>query len=161
MNFEKRVLNKFGKHYFLGQDEHGTNYWLEEASWDCDWYWGGLYIHTFTNNKCPPLSRDISVHTHFDSLFFNKKENGHTEFIKLFHDKTPFTDSEKWKIMELAKAFYIAKQYAEVLYLGGAHYTENPVKDVIKSEEEYNRINKVVIPAILKELYKILSPEED
>lgn len=39
MKKEKRKA--FGKNiYLLGEDTEGTKYWLEEASWDCNWYWG-------------------------------------------------------------------------------------------------------------------------
>ena len=39
---KKYSFNKFGhKYYLLGADKEGIKYYLEEASWDCDWYWGG------------------------------------------------------------------------------------------------------------------------
>ena len=37
---EKRIINKFGKHYLLGINRDGEYVWLEKESWDCDWYWG-------------------------------------------------------------------------------------------------------------------------
>ena len=37
----KRVSKAFGKKIFLlGRNKYGENVWLEEARWDCDWYWG-------------------------------------------------------------------------------------------------------------------------
>ena len=154
MTRQKR--HAFGKDiYFLGQDENGVNYWLEAASWDCSWYWGGGYVETYTNNASPEKSRDINSHQHFDGLFFKGNKNARDLFIEFF-PVHPFTDSEIWKICELMKAFYTARSYSDMLYTGGAHYTTNPASDIIKSEEEYNRINKNVIPAIMQELYKIL-----
>ena len=45
MKKEKRKA--FGKKiYLLGKDAEGVKYWLEEASWDCNWYYGFGYIET-------------------------------------------------------------------------------------------------------------------
>lgn len=39
MKMEKCKKYMFGKRiYLLGADEDGIRYWLEEPSWDCDWY---------------------------------------------------------------------------------------------------------------------------
>lgn len=158
MNPQKKYkMEKFGKIcYFLGQDEYGTNYFLEEATWDCDWYWGGGYVETYTNNCNPVKSKDIQSHNHFDSMFFHQNKNAYDAF-KDFFKKHPFTDNEIWKICELMKSFYIAREYSDMLYRGGAHYTSNPVKAIIQSETEYKRINEEVIPTIMKALYGILT----
>lgn len=155
---EKFKMNKFGKNcYFLGQDEDGINYFLSEATWDCDWYWGGGYVRTYNNNDNPAASNDIQSHSHFDTMFFNRYKNGRDAF-KDFFKTHPFTDDEIWKICELMQSFYIAREYAEMLHIGGAHYTSNPAKDVIQNDEEYKRINEKVIPAVMEELYKLLTP---
>ena len=154
---EKRKSYVFGKDvYLLGKDKEGTLYWLNEASWDCDWYWGLGYIETYTNNKHPGRSKDINSHQHFDSLFFNGTNNGFDNF-KNYLTETPFNDNEIWRIMEIMKTLYTLREYSETLYRGGSHYTSNPCKDIIKNDNEYNRINKVVIPTLNKELYRILS----
>ena len=44
-----------------------------------------------------------------------------------------------------------------MLYTGGAHLTPNPLKPIIQNEEEYNRINKDVIPDIMMKVYELLS----
>lgn len=153
----KQTSNAFGKIIFLlGEDEDGVNYWLEQATWDCDWYWGGGYVETYTNNEYPHLSRDIDSHQHFDGLFFKGNKNGYDAF-KEFFVETPFTDKEIWKICELMRSFYIAREYSDMIHRGGAHYTSNPVSEIIKDDAEYERINKVVIPAIMQSLYEILS----
>lgn len=158
---KKRTTRAFGKKvYLLGQDADGTKYWLEEARWDCDWYWGGGYVETYTRNNSPERSRDIKSHQHFDGLFLNKNKNGKDMFCEFFKE-TPFTDSEIWKICELMRSFYIAREYSDMIHRGGAHYTTNPASDVIKSQDEYERINKKVIPAIMQELYKILAGDEE
>ena len=153
----KYKMNKFGKVcYYLGQDANGTNYFLEAATWDCSWYWSGGYVETYTNNKNPAIADNIASHQHFDVLFFNNPLKNGFDAFKEFLTVNPFTDSEIWKICELMKSFYIIRNYSDTLHRGGAHYTSNPAADVIKNENEYKRINKTVIPAIMKELYSIL-----
>lgn len=153
----KYKMNKFGTTcYYLGQDANGINYFLKAATWDCQWYWGGGGVTTYTNNRNPITSKDIASHQHFDVLFLNNpKKNGFDAF-KDFFAVCPFTDSEIWKICELMKSFYIARNYADMIHQGGAHYTSNPAANAIKNDDEYNRINKTVIPAIMNELYNIL-----
>ena len=151
--YTTRVFGK--KHYLLGNDDCGQSYFLQEAVWDCGWYWGGGYVEIFTNNNNPANSKDISSHSHFDSLFLNGNKLAFDMF-KEFFAETPFTESEIWKICELMKSFYIARQYSDMLHRGGAHQTSNPAKSVIQNDDEYKRINEKVIPAIMEELYKIL-----
>lgn len=155
---DKRKSHAFGKDvYLLGKDAEGTSYWLEEAKWDCDWYWGGGYVETYTNNDYPSMSKDIVTHSHFDSMFFKANKNGYDAFTDFFYE-TPFDNKEIWKICELMKAFYIARQYSDMLFCGGAHYTSNPASEAIKSDTEYKRINETVIPELMRHLYEILSP---
>lgn len=157
---EKYFMNKFGKDcYYIGQDVNKTNYFLESATWDCDWYWGGGYVETYTNNNNPVVSHDIESHQHFDGLFFKGNKTAYDAF-KEFFPVNPFTDSEIWKICELMKSFYIVREYSDTINRGGAHYTSNPAAEIIKSSDEYERINKKVIPAIMEELYKILGGAE-
>ena len=54
------------------------------------------------------------------------------------------------------KAFYIAREYSDMVYRGGAHYTSNPAKEAIQDTAEYERINKKMIPSIMEEVYKIM-----
>lgn len=154
---KKKSVIAFGKRVFLlGVDSNKDAYWLESATWDCDWYWGGGYVETYTNNWRPDKSTDIKSHSHFDSMFFRVKNKHGFDAFKSFFVDTPFSDSEIWEICELMKSFYIAREYSDMLYEGGAHYTSNPAKTAIQSKNEYNRINNKVIPTIMHELYKIL-----
>jgi len=158
---KKQTIVWHGRKYFLlGRDEDGTKYFLEEARFDCGWYWGIGYVETFTNNRNPAQSKDISCHTHFDSLFFKRDNmNGWDVFRKLLPEN-PFTDNEIWKIVELMQSAYIARRYSDMLHCGGANYTSNLAKDDIVCEAEYKRINEDVIPAILAKLYEIIGEEE-
>ena len=152
---KKHTFNWNGKKYFLLGTKDHVRYYLESASFDCGWYWGGGYVETFTNNRCPACSRDIASHNHFNGLFFNGNKNGYDMF-KDFFDFTPFNNSEIWQIIELMKTFYIMRDYSDTIYRGGSHYIINPIADIIKNNTEYERINKRVIPAIMEALYKIL-----
>lgn len=159
MAIKKKKSYAFGKNIFLlGRDKDGTNYWLEEASWDCEWYWGGGYVETYTNNRNPKKSKDIQSHTHFDTLFFNVGKYDYDLFNELFVEH-PFTKDEVHKILGLMREFYTVRKYSDLLHASSMYCTENPVSAVIKSEEEYNIINKTVIPKIMEELYKVLGGE--
>lgn len=157
---EKKKDFAFGKNiYLLGADEDGTKYWLEEASWDCGWYYGFGYIETYTNNKKPSLSRDINSHEHYDSKIL---KNGvcPDDFRKIFVN-TPLTNDEIYKLNELMKTFYILKEYHAMIYMGGAHITKNSVSDLLKNEDEYKRLKDVVFPALFKEIYKLLGDDNN
>lgn len=86
-------------------------------------------------------------------MFLNT--NGYDAFKKFFKE-TPVNNNELWKLVELMKSFYVTRNYSDFIHRGSAGYSSNPVKDSIKNEEEYNRINKTVIPNIISEVYKIL-----
>lgn len=157
---EKKISNAFGKKiYLLGADKEGIWYWLEEATWDCGWYWGCGYVETYTNNKRPEIAKDINSHQHFDGLFLNGPKMCKEMFDEFFKE-TPLNESEKWKLLEIMKTIYTMKKYSEVVYRGGSHITTNPICDIIRSEDEYKRINKIVLPKLFTEVYKLLGGDE-
>ena len=57
------------------------------------------------------------------------------------------------------KTFYTLRAYSDMCHLGGSHYTENPCKNVLQNEEHYNHINKIVLPKLFKNVYKLLEKE--
>ena len=151
---KKKEVNAFGRKYLLGVKD-GEKYWLCEPSWDCGWYWGCGYVQVLSNNTVPERSRDITMHTHFDSLFFEGPSHGYDNFNKFF-DETVLTDKETWTLMELMKTVYTLRDTAEDLGRGCSHYTTNPCKDMILNEDEVTRINEVVLPALFREIANIL-----
>lgn len=159
-DFIKKIRSRaFGKDcYLLGADKKGVWYWLEAAKWDCDWYWGLGYVESYTRNESPITSKDVSSHNHFDSMFLGKAASCKDMFDEFFVE-TPLNDNEVWKLLELMNAAYIARRYSDMLYSGGAHISENPMKETIRNEVEYKRINEEVIPALMAEVYKLLSEE--
>ena len=158
---KKKISYAFGKDvYLLGLGKDGEFYWLEQATWDCDWYWGLGYVETYTCSSSPSSSRDIRSHNHFNSMFFKKNVSCYEAFTDFFLD-IPLGENEAWKLLELMKAAYTAREYSDMLHTGGAHISQNPVKETIRQQTEYDRINQKVIPAIMSEVYKLLSPEEE
>lgn len=150
----KKTINKFGEHYLLGVDADGVKHYLKKPSFDCGWYWGFGYIHTFTNNNKPELSRDISRHYHFNSF---EKNSDMFDGIKKAFISFVLDDDELWKLCELMKTAYILRDYSDTLNRGGANYTANPCREIIKNDDEYNRINKTVLPAIFEQVKKLLT----
>ena len=155
----KSTINKFGKHFLLGLKD-GEKIYLERPSFDCSWYWGFGYLHTFTNNRAPELSRDISSHTHFDTTF-KSYENIFTGKEKSLLDKTVLNDRETWQLYELMKTAYNARNYSDMLHKHGAHITKNVCADYIGNDAEYKRINNDLLPRVFKEIELILSPDAE
>ena len=165
--FDKKTTRAFGKQiYLLGRDEYGTNYWLEEPSWDCGWYWGFGYVETYTNNKHPELSRDINSHQHIDSSFMGKV-NGSSEYIHNIFDApllrggTTFTEKEGWELSELFSQFYTLKK-AAALFHGGKSNVSNTActHDLNKCKEIYEFINENMMKAIFERIIEILTPKK-
>lgn len=154
---DKRKSHAFGKDvYLLGMDKDGVYYWMEEPTWDCDWYWGFGYVETYTNNRLPDRSRDINSHSHFDSMFLNGPGNSYDNFKSFFRDSV-LTDSELWTFLELMKTVYTLKETAGVFYRGGSHYSENLCREILKDEKAYSHINHVLLPALFEQIRNILS----
>ena len=155
---EKSKKFAFNKNiYLLGEDKDGIKYWLEEATWDCNWYWGFGYIETYTNNKNPENSRDIASHQHFDSLFLNKNI---FDSFKNFFKETTLKDNEIWELLSYMEEFYTMKKYSNLLYSGN-HITSQAQnikegKNEIENKKEYERINKILMPELFKKIYKLL-----
>ena len=154
----KKTRKVNGKWQFLLGTREGESYWLEQASFDCDWYWGLGYVESYKGYG--QSDRSWRGHQHFNGLFLNGIECGFDLFNDFF-EETPFTDKELWKILELMKAAYTARRYSDMLHSGNAGMTENPIKDVIKGMDEYKRINNIVIPSLMNEVYKLMLPKNE
>lgn len=161
---KKRRFTWHGRnYYYIGQDNNGMCYYYQESEFDCSWYWGIGYIESFTNNRNPERSKDISCHTHFDYLMKEqgKKNLYHDDAFKEVFPINPFNNKEIWTILEIMNSLYTARRYSDMIHTKGSHITGNPCKDIIASETEYKRINEIVIPALLNELYKIMTGETE
>ena len=149
---EKKVKVVNGeKFYLLGKrKEDNKNVWLQNANFDCSWYWGVGYIEIFNNKN------EIIEHTHFDALFFNNKKSCYDLFKDYFMETT-LEDKEIWQLLEIMETIYTMRKYSDMLYRGGSYITENVEKDIIKNDTEYKRINDVLIPKLLEDIYALLS----
>lgn len=154
---EKKIINKFGTHYLLGVDKDGDYVWLEKESWDCDWYWGFGYLHTYTNNINPERSRDLSSHFHFDSTFFHTGK-GVDEAFKEYFQETVLTDSELWQLIDLMKTYYTLRASAEIFRHGYSYFTEKAKIDKLKSPMTEDMINKILLPEVFNKIEQILTP---
>lgn len=153
----KKKINKFGDHYLLGKDTEGVQYWLEAPRWSCDWYWGFGYIHSFTNNRSPELSRDIQSLEHAED-FMLKWFRGCNDNARLA--ETTFTEKEGWELCELFKQFYFLRESAEHFGRGKCHVADTSAP-LWQKPELAKEINEVLIPPVMDRILQILSPTED
>lgn len=152
---EKQKITKFGNDYYLlGINQNDEKVWLKQPSWDCDWYCGLGYVQVFKQDYS-----DINMHAHFDSLFFNTNKNGYDAFREYFKEIT-LSNKELWILLECIKSLYTLREYSDFLHISGSHYTSNPCKELLKNEDEYNRINKILIPNLWKQVENILKGEK-
>lgn len=154
---EKKVINSFGVHYLLGKDKNGQYVWLEKESWDCGWYWGFGYLHTFTNNAHPERANDIDSHTHFDSIFMKGSHYAKKMFEEYFVE-TPLTDDEMWILCDYMMTYYTLKKTAELFHHGYSYQTSKAYIDTLKSEAQSDRINHEILPDLFKRIADLLSP---
>ena len=142
---EKEIDNKIT--YFIGKDKKNIEYYISEPIWECGWYWSFGKIYTSDES-----------YLHFKGLmfdFFGINSNNPDLLLE-----TPFTDNEKWLLLELFQTAYDLKNITGVYLRGGSHISNNPLKEIIKNKDECDRINKILLPEIFKEIKKIITPTE-
>jgi hypothetical protein len=145
---KQTVIRNGKKYYLLGiRKKDNKKVWLEDFSWDCDWYWGGGYIEIFTSNN-PETARDIQEHTHFNILFL---ENPFYSWIDYFKAST-LKEDEIWRLLDLMKQFYVLRDCAEVFQYGGHISTERTKEEInLEMAKKINEhIEKVIIPLVRK-----------
>jgi len=154
---DKRKAHAFGKDcYLLGRDTNGEAIWLEAASWDCEWYWGFGYIEVYTRQLDPTHSKDIDSHGHWDGLL-GKQANG--EYLHHLNEaltETTLTDKESWRLSDLMKSFYTLTKCAAVVGRGGSHLSGT--SESLVDKDMTAKINEVLLPALFKEVYEIVTP---
>lgn len=157
---KKKTIRVFGnKYYLLGKSKDGDLYYMQEPEWQCGWYWGGLYLTVFTNQRQPERSRDISMHTHFDYLFMQGNKCCRDAFKEYFKE-TVLTDSEIYELCDYMKTFYTLKSVAELFKNGYSHQTEHAKIEALKSEDQRDLVNKVWLPEVFKRIETLLTPAE-
>ena len=149
MKKEVKVIFK-KKHYLLGiRKEDGLKVWLQEPSWDCNWYWGFGYVEIYSRNQ-----KTLYEHTHFDSLFFNS--NGKSwESIQTYFEKTTFNENEMWELLDYMKSFYTLRATSNLLHCGYSHYKKPSL--VLKDDLMCEKINKVMLPSLFEAIKRLLT----
>jgi hypothetical protein len=124
--------------------------YLYTPTFDCDWYWGFGYLgnnnyhyhlSSFQQEFGSSLARNISM---FDAL---------REDYTLC--PTLQNDNNLWTFCELVKTAYALIEIAEVYKLGGSHCSNNPCKELLKNNEQYEHISFVLLPTLFKEIDKL------
>ena len=146
---EKEIKKVFGKKYYLlGVNQENEKVWLEQGHFDCDWYWGIGYVEIFNKRYS-----DIEMHTHFDSLFFNRNRCCYDLFVDYFKETT-LQKNEIWQLLELMKTLYTLRETSDMIHCKGSHITSNEeIKEIFSNEyynNLYNKINNEEIPRLLK-----------
>ena len=148
---EKRKIHRFNRDmYLLGVDDEGIEYWLEEPSWDCGWYWGFGYIETLNKTKT-----DIESHQHATDFY--------TEWKSKVLKQTTFTEAESWGLCELFDDFYTLRELADAQYHNGklGNYTsERHGFDFNTLFKDGMVINRDCLPFVMGKIISILTPEE-
>jgi hypothetical protein len=153
----KKTLTVFNKkNYLLGKNQDGVNFYLLAPSWDCGWYWGFGYVEAYTNNNKPEKSRDISMHTHFDTLFFNSDKTAYNKF-KEFFNNTPLSDDDIWLLCDYMKTFYTLRKSAEIFGRGYSHFTEAAKLETLKNDDMLKMINEIMLPVLFEKIENTLS----
>jgi len=155
----KKKSKAFNKEiYLLGEDSEGVRYWLEAPKWDCGWYWGFGYIETYTNNKNPNWSRDISSHSHADKFMskYFTEWSGSKPILK----KRTFTDAEGWELSELFSQFYHLKEQAEFWGHGKMHVADTKIENWT-DKGLTDKINTKMLPIVMNRIMEILTPKGD
>ncbi len=162
----KCVKERNGQKYFLlGLDREDKKVWLAEPSWDCEWYWGGLYLNAFTGSGNPESARDILYHYHVDSSLIGANNGDKTEgeycsnpYSSKLLKETTFTYEEGWKLGELFRSFYILKESAGYFHTGGAHISSADVADRTRLDL-WEEFNQKLIPKITEAIVVMLTPK--
>ena len=149
----KKIINKFGTHYLLGEDENGLKYWLEEPTFNCGWYWGLGYIHTFTNNRQPTRSVDIMSHEHFDSKFMR---NGYIQSYEQFFKKSVLDRHETYRLFDLRECAYTLSKMAGICERGSGWISKNDCYYTLKDQNWYLEIIQKKLPTVISEICNLL-----
>lgn len=158
---KKQIIHLFGNTYYLiGKDKFGTKWYLQKSTWDCNWYWSFGYLDSFTNNKCPAKSKDISGHLHLNYIMNKSMSRNGFEMLKEFFTETVLTDSQLFEFVDYVKSGYALRDAAELFGRGHSNYTEEAKIGSLVKPDWTKEINEAMIPAISRKLEELLSPED-
>lgn len=151
----KKISRAFNKTiYLLGQDKDGINYWMEEPTFDCGWYFSIGYIETYTHNSRPDLAKDINSHEHFDSKFLDGK--GYVDGYQNFFKKSVLDRHSIYRLFELMECAYTLSKMAGICEKGSAWVSKNDCYDTLKDQSWYLEIIQKKLPAVISEICNLL-----
>jgi hypothetical protein len=135
----------------FGHTLDGVAIYLDLPKWDCNWYWGFGYL----GNR----DRHYHLKTYQEEGGFCGKHRNISMFDAFKADyklcPTLAEDNNLWKFCELVTTVYALLEVAEIFNRGGSHMTANPCRKLLKSPEQYQHINNVLLPALFTEIDKI------
>lgn len=143
----------------LGQDADGLDYYLEDPSWDCGWYWGFGYIVSATSFS--HADGEYIMPDPDKRSLYTSRDNDTNIFTGRFLKNKTFTDEQGWKLRELMATFYQIQKQAELVGRGGMHISSNPLKDLLLDKEQADDINERLLPKITGAVMQILKNGED
>lgn len=147
------LLRDYPENVLLGVNLWGQEIYLRRPSWDCDWYWGFGYVG------------NADTHYHLDGLgnvdIGVARLNLYDQLLTHFGEDVGAVGEMKkrntlWTFCDVVQTVYALRKTAEVLGRGCSNYGTNPVTELIKNPAEVERINNVLIPRLIDEMYVAL-----
>ena len=153
------------KRFFGVRKDDNVKIYIEDPTWNCGWYWSFGYLGN-RNEHYHLNSYQEKTQLLYDSdkkikIVTEKRNKCMYDCLLADYDLNENIKNNLWKFCELAKTAYALKETAEVLGRGGSHYSPNPCELLIKNPEEVKRINEVVLPAIFKEIEKLIEGKQE
>lgn len=146
------LLREYPEQVYLGTLD-GEDVYLARPAWYCGWHWGfgyvqNRYLRMHLNMMCNVENRTVNL------------RDGLQHHIKGGKIERMHVQNKLWTFCEVVQTLYHLIETAEVLRRGGSHYTINPCADLIKNPDEVKRINEVLIPKLIDEMYIALGVVE-
>lgn len=140
---EMKEIKGKDKVFFGVRKSDNVGVFITKPQWACDWYWAMGYL----GNK--------NEHYHLEN-YDNGRNTNMYDALKEDYVLSEKIEKNLWVFCELMTTAYTLKKVAEVYHLGGSHYTENPVIDLLKNPDENKRLNEVVLPALFEKVQNIV-----
>lgn len=138
------LLREYPDHVYIGSHE-GELLYLRKPSWDCGWYWSLGYVVGLEDDGTFTHYRDVET-----QICKNEDEFFGDTFVLRRHSR------EWWRFTEIMRSLYHLKEQAEFWCHGNSYVSQNNCEEVLIDSELYKRINFVLIPLLVDELYKVL-----
>jgi hypothetical protein len=114
--------------------------YLSKPTWDCDWYWSFGYLG---NRNC---------HYHLKG-YQNGRNMNMFDCLSLDYELTDKIKEKLWSFCEQAATIYQFKEFYEVVYRGGSHFTKHPLKEIVMDKALAEKIAKETLPKLLQKFW--------